>query len=101
VAFFAVLLVVAQVWDIIREFYCRRFHESSPLVCHFVGEDFRVDLMCLTFVLMLAYPAAHLSWLRRLSQRTHFLYVVSFALMATLVRFLATRVTGTPEPWMR
>ncbi len=88
-----------NLWSLFRELYCRAWHQSSPVLCHYIDWEFRPDLVVVAIVALIAYAIVHFWRLRRVSLRTHVIVLAGLWLTSLLVLVLARLLPGKWEAW--
>lgn len=87
------------IWNAYRELYCRHFHESAQMLCHFFDWDFRGDAVVVFLASLVAYTMFHLVVLRTVKLRWHLIVVCGLFVAVGLSRLLIFLIPGKWEAW--
>jgi|GEM_PF-5126126 len=97
---FGVITLAKFGWSIARELYCRHFYQNSPILCYYIGYDFRIDLLFIVIGVLVLYPLVHLVSLRKLPLKRHALLILGIALMGIAMSSIVPSLIATWEGWL-
>jgi len=87
------------IWNLFRELYCRAYHESAKVLCHYFDWEFRPDFILIHLGTISLYTLIHFWFLRHLSYRRYF-FTLLFCGAGWLSIFIISRlVPGEWDAW--
>jgi len=90
---------LATLWSLFRELYCRAYHETSYILCHYIDWEFRADIALIFFVSLPLYAIFHFWWMRRLSRRALIVSLVSLGMVWAVIAIAPRLIPGKFEAW--